>query len=294
MEIHIAHNGQRLGPFSLAEVQGKIDASELQRTDLAWTDGKPDWVSLEKIEGLVWPGPPAIPVPGLPPAQMRSPVPLNAGPYPAPNPRPTSGLAITSLITGILSITFVVPLISSIVAIVTGHMARAEIKRTNGSLGGDGMAVAGLVTGYGGLGIIVAGFAILLIFGLGVIAAFFAAGANPVTSPNHSALEHGYRVAAACRSYAANHKGAFPDQLDDLVPQYLSDPEALTSKFAPKEKAVQFQYNGGRDSDPGSKVLFYSPNTDIAGKHVVGHVNGHVGLELLPLPSEVEKDDKRR
>jgi hypothetical protein len=293
MEILIAHNGQRLGPFSLAEVQGKIDAGELQRSDLAWANGKADWTPLEKFEGLVWPGPPAVPAPSLPRAQVPPPASLNTGYFPAPhavpNSRPTSGLAITSLVSGILSITFVVPFISSIVAIVTGHMARAEIRRTNGAIGGDGMAVAGLVTGYAGLGIIVAFVGFFLIFGLAFATTALTAVPKIMET---NALDRGHRLAAACRSYAADHHGAFPDELGDLVPKYLGDMEALTCQFGPTETAVPFKYKGGHDSDPGNNVLFYSENSNKAGKHVVGHVNGSVALE--PLPQQVEKEDRHR
>ena len=41
-------------------------------------------------------------------------------------PRQTSALAITSLVSGLLGWTFL-PLVGSLVAIITGHMARAEI-----------------------------------------------------------------------------------------------------------------------------------------------------------------------
>ena len=43
-------------------------------------------------------------------------------------PRQTSALAVVSLVMGIASWT-VLPFVASIVAIITGHMARAEIRR---------------------------------------------------------------------------------------------------------------------------------------------------------------------
>ncbi|WP_200894784.1 DUF4190 domain-containing protein, partial [Microbacterium sp. SA39] len=70
--------------------------------------------------------------------------------YPAPAARPTSGLAITSLVCGIAGIVLfwaVVPMLASIVAVITGHMALGQTKR-NPALGGRGMAFAGLITGY--------------------------------------------------------------------------------------------------------------------------------------------------
>lgn len=59
--------------------------------------------------------------------------------------RQTSGLAIVSLVCGILG--FFTGL-TAIIAIVTGHMARSEIRRSPETYEGDGLAVAGLVMGY--------------------------------------------------------------------------------------------------------------------------------------------------
>ncbi|NOK62593.1 MAG: DUF4190 domain-containing protein [Chloroflexi bacterium AL-W] len=39
-------------------------------------------------------------------------------------------------------------MIGAIVAVVTGHMARREIRNSGGALSGDGMAIAGLALGY--------------------------------------------------------------------------------------------------------------------------------------------------
>ncbi|HXM56539.1 MAG TPA: DUF4190 domain-containing protein [Candidatus Dormibacteraeota bacterium] len=58
---------------------------------------------------------------------------------------PTNTLAIVSLIAGIGSYV-VIPVIGAIVAIVTGHMARGQIRRTGE--GGGGLALAGLILGY--------------------------------------------------------------------------------------------------------------------------------------------------
>jgi len=57
-----------------------------------------------------------------------------------------STFAIISLVAGILGWT-VLPLVGSIVAIVTGHMARGEIRRSP-LMAGDALAVVGLVLGW--------------------------------------------------------------------------------------------------------------------------------------------------
>jgi hypothetical protein len=59
-------------------------------------------------------------------------------------------MAIASLVFGIFFIFF--PL--SIPAIVFGHIALSQIKRSAGRLGGRGLAIAGLVMGYLGIAMI--------------------------------------------------------------------------------------------------------------------------------------------
>lgn len=65
----------------------------------------------------------------------------------APPVTRTNSMALTSLIAGIIGWT-AAPFLGSVVAIVTGHIAKKEIKERMGREGGDGMATAGLVMGY--------------------------------------------------------------------------------------------------------------------------------------------------
>lgn len=80
----------------------------------------------------------------------------------------TSGLAITSLVAGILGWT-IAPMIGSIVAVITGHMAKNEIRRSGGLINGDGMATAGLVLGYVSLALAVLGMCLGALAIAGVI-----------------------------------------------------------------------------------------------------------------------------
>jgi hypothetical protein len=66
---------------------------------------------------------------------------------PPPAGPPTSTTAIISLIGGIAGWT-VLPFLGSIVAIICGHIAKSEIKKSAGTVGGNGIATAGLVLGY--------------------------------------------------------------------------------------------------------------------------------------------------
>jgi hypothetical protein len=74
---------------------------------------------------------------------------------------PNSPLAIASLVSGILAWVFL-PFIAAIIAIVTGHMARGEIRRAGGRFAGDGMALIGMILGYAQLAAIALGACFLL------------------------------------------------------------------------------------------------------------------------------------
>jgi hypothetical protein len=79
----------------------------------------------------------------------------------------TNVLAIVSLVTGILGILTCSCLgVLSIAAIVTGILGRNQIKASNGLEQGDGMAMAGLITG-----------AVGLLLGIGVLALNIASNA---------------------------------------------------------------------------------------------------------------------
>jgi hypothetical protein len=76
--------------------------------------------------------------------------------YPPMMPaQPTSGLAIGAMICGIAEI-FTLGF-AAIPAVILGHLARAQIKRTGER--GDGMAIAGLILGYLGI----AGWALIIL-----------------------------------------------------------------------------------------------------------------------------------
>jgi hypothetical protein len=68
-------------------------------------------------------------------------------PPPASPTGETSTLAVISLISGVLA-WFFLPLVGAVVAIITGHMAKGEIRKNPLYLTGDGLATAGLVLGY--------------------------------------------------------------------------------------------------------------------------------------------------
>jgi hypothetical protein len=82
---------------------------------------------------------------------------------------PNNGMATASMVLGLIGIIFCG--FTSILAIIFGHVAQSQIKRTGE--GGSGMATAGLVLGY----IVTVGWIIVWIFYLGLWAALVGSGA---------------------------------------------------------------------------------------------------------------------
>lgn len=76
--------------------------------------------------------------------------------------RTTSTTAIISLIFGIVC-WMALPFIGALIAVISGHTARAEIRRAPpGTLDGDGMALTGLILGYLHIACFV--FAVMILF----------------------------------------------------------------------------------------------------------------------------------
>ncbi len=79
------------------------------------------------------------------------------------NVLPTSTLAIVSLVAGILGFT-VFPIVATIVAIITGYMARKETRSVPPTAGGDGLATAGIIMGYVQIGLFIIGICCFIIY----------------------------------------------------------------------------------------------------------------------------------
>jgi len=78
---------------------------------------------------------------------MNEPIPPISGEPAQPK---ASALAIWSLVLGILSLTCF-SILSAIPGVICGHKALSRIKQSGGALTGQGLAIAGLVTGYLGI-----------------------------------------------------------------------------------------------------------------------------------------------
>jgi hypothetical protein len=77
--------------------------------------------------------------------------------YGAYAPPETNGLAVASLVCSLAG--FFACGVPTIVGVVLGHVARGQIRRSEGRQTGDGLALAGLIVGY----LMIAGFICLIL-----------------------------------------------------------------------------------------------------------------------------------
>ncbi len=105
---------------------------------------------------------------------------------------------MASMITGIFGLIFFFP---SIAAIILGHISRSEIRRSGGRLKGDGMAIAGLVMGYG----VFAFLPFLLIVAAIAIPNFLHAR---IAAYEASAVNSVHSINSAQTSYISNYPAA--------------------------------------------------------------------------------------
>jgi uncharacterized protein DUF4190 len=79
-----------------------------------------------------------------------------SAPYGQPVQRRTNGLAIASLICSCAGVFF----LPAVLGVVFGFVARSQITRSNGLQRGDGLAIAGIIVGFGWLALLVLGIAL--------------------------------------------------------------------------------------------------------------------------------------
>lgn len=94
--------------------------------------------------------------------------PYSSEPYPGYTPLETNTLAIISVVSGVLGWLGVFGL-GGLVAVITGHIAKQQIRDSAGRQGGDGLATAGLVLGYLNLALTLLAVCLVILIVTGVI-----------------------------------------------------------------------------------------------------------------------------
>lgn len=167
----IGGDGREYGPVSAEQLRQWFAEGRVDRNTQIRGEGQAEWFALSEFAefaDLVAVPRAVAPAPVMPLPETVSPPPCTpaGGTAPVAAVPINSGLAVASLVMGILSL-FCCGLLA-LPAIICGHLARREIAASNGALGGDGMARAGMIIGYVVVGIALVG--VLFVLSASIIA----------------------------------------------------------------------------------------------------------------------------
>ena len=190
IEWFYGKGGQQFGPIDEVTLSARIATGEIGPQDLVWKEGMDSWKPLQEIRHLAPSGnhPQSQDSEGLtpelsqssyaPPAEIKAPAlddsivdEVPQSPYsppvegvegasytPGPSLPVTNGLAIASMICGILSLIlfcFCGGLFLGIPALICGHLSLNQLNAPGNSQQGRGMAIAGLICGYLGIAFLI-------------------------------------------------------------------------------------------------------------------------------------------
>jgi hypothetical protein len=141
-----AREGVQQGPVSFFELQRMADHGEIGPETLVWRSGMADWTPGFLVPELAFSSSATIATqPAIGPA--RNTPASSGGPLPATSSVRTSSMAFASLMLGLLWLGG----IGSLTAVVLGMVALRQIARSQGTLTGRFLAIAGMSLGIVGL-----------------------------------------------------------------------------------------------------------------------------------------------
>jgi len=136
--------GQQQGPVDAGALGELVRSGTLSPDTLVWKEGMGDWQPYRTVAELNSSSSQTSPY------QTPASNPYGGG---SPQSHPvTSGLAIASLVCGIVGLFFCCfHILFSVPAVVCGHLALNEIAKAENRKEGRGLAIAGLICGYIGI-----------------------------------------------------------------------------------------------------------------------------------------------
>jgi hypothetical protein len=195
----------------------------------------------------------------------------SAGPGSAPpalatNRRPSSGLAIASLVMGILSLVSCT-IFTGIPAIITGHIAHKRSRKAPQEFGGGGLAIAGFVMGYLSLALIP------ILAGLMLPALAHAkAKAQQITCVNNMK-----QIGLAARIWATDHDDKFPPDFASMSNELTTPKILICPGDSSKTTAMNWQGFGPENVsyeylEPGFDEKGAAPQTVVFQCPIHGNV----------------------
>ena len=236
-------DSKEYGPVTAEAVREWIAQKRVTAATSIQAEGSSDWRPLSSVPEFA----DALSG-GLPPAPAAT-LPL------PPGPTKTSGLAIASLACGVLGCLC----LPAVAGVVLGIMALLKINKSQGKLGGKGLAIAGLC---------VSGFMLLLSPGMLLPALARAKG----KAAQINCVNNLKQIGLGARMYADDHKDVLPPDFLSMSNELVSPrilvcpadtqhtPATTWATFDPRQNvSYEFLQPGVAASKTMSQVLFRCP-----------------------------------
>lgn len=250
----------------------KVQGSDQKEYGAITPDALRQWIADRRVDGRTLiqaegggPWKPLAEWPEFAPAlaAVRPPPPLAPAAVPG-GPAKTSGLAVTSLVLGILGFLGV----TAIAGIITGTIALVRINRSSGRLKGTGLAIAGLS---------LSAFMMLMVVPAALLLPALAKAKGRAQSIH--CMGNLKQLALACRMYAVDNKDTLPSAATwcDDIQVNVADPRVYQCRSDNSGQRCAYAFNariaGKKDTEvnPNTVMLFEFP----------GGWNASGGPELL-------------
>lgn len=277
-------DGKEYGPVSAELLRQWIAERRAAPGTRVQAEGSAEWKSLSEV--------PEFTAALASAPRAVSPPPLAAIP-PATSPEKTSGMAIASLVLGVVGFCG----ITAILGLILGIAAQVKIRKSGGRLKGGGLAIAGIV---------LSAFMLLVSLLIGAALLLPALAKFKQQAQNNSCANNARQVALAVRLYADENDGKCPPAVNwcDAIVNNLPGPDAFKCPQRPGEKSgfafnaklagktlssippdtvLIFESDGGWNSTGGPETIVSRPPH---GKsYVFGFADGsvrQVGRDELP------------
>jgi prepilin-type processing-associated H-X9-DG protein len=193
----------------------------------------------------------------------------------------TAGLAIASLVLGILSITCC-SILAGIPALILGSIALKRIGASGGTLGGKSQALAGIVMSMVSFALLPFVTAVIAIAASVAVPALSAAQAK---AQEAVCLNNVRQCTLACVRYAHDHDTAVPKSWGSVKNYVVNETPGKSLLHCRKDPNRSVSYEivnpGQRLADlgpPEETIIVREIHANHRGKRAVGYADGHVEL----------------